>query len=304
VAQNLDDTNGNKSPKNLVLAEFLLAVEGLALARNLFQGTEYLAQRRIQEIREILDALENEDTVERQCVQTEELSLLEGYELWSAGYDAISNPLIDVEQPALLSVLKTFAPGKATDVCCGTGRVSVALRKLGHQVIGLDQSTPMLEVARAKDPALSFVEQSIGSASPNSNFPRDQDLVTCSLALTHFADLTPPLRDIADMLRPGGSAVLTDLHPMLAAFDGQAFFNADDGRTPWVRNHFHQFSDYLRAFAAVGLQVTRCEEIVPADGEGPMQGLVGILRPEATRQAYLGLPSVLLWVVQKLPASR
>jgi ubiquinone/menaquinone biosynthesis C-methylase UbiE len=296
VAENLSKP---KEPKKLRLGEFLLAVEGLALARNLFQGSETLTDQRIAGIRETLDAMTQDDAVENQSVTTEELALLEGYELWSGGYDQISNPLIDVEEPALLEVLKTCPPGTATDVCCGTGRVSVALRRLGHTVTGIDQSVAMLDIARAKDPSISYVEQSIGSSSTPSGLPRDQDLVTCSLALTHFADLYPPLRDISNMLRSGGTAVITDLHPILAAFDGQAYFNADDGRTPWVRNHFHQFSDYLRAFASVGLQVNRCEEIVPADGDGPMQGLAGILRPAATRQAYLGLPSVLLWVVQK-----
>jgi ubiquinone/menaquinone biosynthesis C-methylase UbiE len=296
VAENLSKS---KEPKNLRLGEFLLAVEGLALARNLFQGTEVLADHRIAGIRETLEAMDQDDAIENQRVSTEELSLLEGYALWSAGYDEISNPLIDVEQPALLEVLQTFPPGMATDVCCGTGRVAVALRTLGHRVIGIDQSVPMLNVARGKDPSISFREQSIGGSPLRPELPQNQDLVTCSLALTHFADLCPPLRDISNMLRSGGAAVLTDLHPMLAAFDGQGFFNAEDGRTPWVRNHFHQFSDYLRAFASVGLRVIRCEEIVPADGQGPMQGIAGILRPEATRQAYLGLPSVLLWVVQK-----
>jgi ubiquinone/menaquinone biosynthesis C-methylase UbiE len=297
VAENLSKP---KEPKNLRLGEFLLAVEGLALARNLFQGSEALADQRIAGIRETLGAMAHGDSIENQTVSTEELSLLEGYALWSAGYDEISNPLIDVEQPALLEVLKTFRPGTATDVCCGTGRVSVALRKLGHSVTGIDQSAPMLDVARAKDPSIAFLERSLGGSPPQRpELPQNQDLVTCSLALTHFADLGPPLRDISNMLRAGGTAVLTDLHPMVTAFDGQGFFNADDGRTRWVRNYFHQFSDYLRAFASVGLRVNHCEEIVPADGDGPMQSLAGILRPEATRQAYFGLPSVLLWVVQK-----
>jgi SAM-dependent methyltransferase len=296
VAENLSKP---KEPKNLRLGEFLLAIEGLALARNLFQGSEELADQRIAGIQKTLEAMAHDDAIENQSVSTEELSLLEGYSRWSVGYDETSNPLIEVEQPALIEVLKTFRPGTATDVCCGTGRVSVALRKLGHSVIGIDQSAPMLDVARAKDSSISFLERTIGASPKHPDLPQNQDLVTCSLALTHFADLGPPLLDISDMLRGGGTAVLTDLHPMLAAFDGQSFFNASDGQTLWVRNHFHPFSDYLRAFASAGLRVNRCEEIVPADGDGPMQSLAGILRPEATRQAYLGLPSVLLWVVQK-----
>jgi ubiquinone/menaquinone biosynthesis C-methylase UbiE len=287
-----------KNPKVLRLGEFLLAVEGLALARNVFQGSEALADERIAGIRQTVEAMTfNDDSVENQRVLTEELSLLQGYELWSASYDDVSNPLVDVEEPALFEVLQSFPPGKATDIGCGTGRVSIMLHNLGHSVTGIDQSSAMLELAQRKAPAVTFLEHSFGSG--HSNFQSDQDLISCSFTLAHFPDLTTPLGEIANMLRPGGCAVLTDIHPLFAALDGQAFFNAEDGRTPWVRNYVHQFSDYLRAFAAAGLGVVACEEVVPADGQGPMQGLAGLLRPDATRQAYLGLPTVLLWVVQK-----
>jgi 2-polyprenyl-3-methyl-5-hydroxy-6-metoxy-1,4-benzoquinol methylase len=284
--------------KKLRVGEVLLAVEGLALSRQLFQGTNHDAAIRLVEIRDILLAMAQPDSIENQTVDTDELNVAEGYARWASTYDDAVSPIIDVEQPALIRALESFPKGTATDVCCGTGRVAELLHQLGHRVTGMDQSREMVEMATQKNPSIPYRVRALGLNGP-AIAEEPQDLVTCALALAHFPDLVPPLRDIAMMLRPGGSAVITTPHPVFVTLDGQAFFNCDEGYSPWVRNHPHQFSDYLRAFQAAGLSMTSCEEVVPADGSGPMSSLAGLLRPEAARQAYLGVPVVVLWVLRK-----
>jgi 2-polyprenyl-3-methyl-5-hydroxy-6-metoxy-1,4-benzoquinol methylase len=296
--------------KTLWVGEALLAVEGLALSRSLFQGTDDNTRARLVEIRNILLSMGDPESIENQSVNSEELTVAEGYDLWAATYDDAVSPIVDVEQPVLTRILESFPKGRATDVCCGTGRVTELLQQLGHQVTGLDQSPEMLMIAAQKNPSIEFKVHQLESYRL-TEVEQPQDLVTCAMALAHFRDLTSPLRSISALLRPGASAVLTTPHPVFVSLDGQAFFNAESsdpdaanpnegtGRSVWIRNHRHQISDYLRAFQAAGLTVTTCEEVIPPDGAGLMSSFVGLLRPEAAREAYLGLPMVLLWVLRK-----
>ncbi|MFZ0217306.1 MAG: methyltransferase domain-containing protein [Candidatus Dormiibacterota bacterium] len=43
------------------------------------------------------------------------------------------------------------------------------------------------------------------------------DVLTCALALTHVASLRPIVGEFARVLRPGGQAVRSDMHPSLSA---------------------------------------------------------------------------------------
>src|SRR5437763_12943506 len=53
--------------------------------------------------------------------------------------------------------LAAVGPGdRALDVATGTGDLAIALRARGAEVVGLDFSEPMLELARAKAPEIGF----------------------------------------------------------------------------------------------------------------------------------------------------
>jgi SAM-dependent methyltransferase len=162
----------------------------------------------------------------------------------------------------------------------------------------------MLSFARAKAPGASFVVGDLcgdhDGDLPNASF----DLIVCSLALTHFADLGEPIATMTWLVRPGGRIVITDFHPIATFLDGQAFFSHEDGQTPFVRNHSHSIAAYLRAFRSAGLVVDDCVEATLGEGDGPMfGGVLQMVAPEATRAAYLGMPFVLGWSLHR-PSSR
>ena len=58
------------------------------------------------------------------------------------------------EVDALVEALAALPPARTLDVACGTGFLT---RHLPGEVVGLDQSESMLEIARARAPAASFV---------------------------------------------------------------------------------------------------------------------------------------------------
>jgi len=289
--------------RHLRLGEVLLALEGMAIARGVYTGDDADVQARVVDTGEILVGLEADDpsTLEQLGVDVTECDPRSGYGKWSSTYDDGINPLIDLEEPALLAVLDTIEAGTAVDMGCGTGRVLGLLNRRGHTVTGIDQSPEMLTLAAVRLPTATLISATLagpGSIPVPSN---TVDLVTCALTMAHLPSLDEPVEELARLLRPGGRLVITDAHPLAVLFDLQAVFNADDEHTSWVRNHVHLHSDYLRAFESAGLRVRACVEPVVTPGRGPLLSLAAQVRPHAAHAAYIGLPYVLIWDLERCP---
>jgi ubiquinone/menaquinone biosynthesis C-methylase UbiE len=277
--------------RELRLERFLIGLRGLGLLRQWPFGDAARADAELRTIEQMLSRRDQPPMSETLLVT--ELDHADGYAAWAETYDEMDNALLDVEQPVLHDILEGFEPGDAADIACGTGRVTAILSELGHRVTAVDPSEQMLERARAKDLGATFVT---GSFDPIPLADDSVDLVTCALALAHVTELATPMREIARILRPGGAAVLSDIHPIAVATGAQAFFRtADDGRAVTV-NFVHQVSHYVAAFRAAGFSVQRCEE--PLVDEGFKMGL----RSEDVRAAadvgLTGLPLLLLWVLR------
>jgi len=270
------------------LAELLVGVEGLALLRTLYDGSDDDAAARLAEVRRLLD----DDEALAAGEETSEAGVREGYRAWSAVYDEPGNPLIDLEQPIVWSMVDHLPPRRVLDAACGTGRHAAFLAGLGHDVTGVDVSPDMLKVARASVPGATFLEGDL------VELPVDDgsfDLVVCGLALAHVADLAGAVRELSRALSAGGELVVSALHPFQAMLGWHAPFQDEDGARHFVREHPHTHADYFSAFAAAGLRVVDCAE--PTMGESEVQAKRRAFAhvPDATRAAYLGLPAVLIW---------
>lgn len=114
------------------------------------------------------------------------------------------------------------------------------------------------------------------------------DLAVCSLALTHASVLGPPMAEIARVLRPGGEAILSDVHPMIAATGGMAFYCTTAGEQRFVRNHVHWASAYLDAFASADLHVRACYEPRLGEATGVRHFMSN---PSPSERQSAGLPS-------------
>ncbi len=273
------------------LRELLVGVEGLALLRHLYDGDDAEADARLAELRRLLD-----DEAVDGGVATTESDVRTGYDAWSERYDEPGNLVIGIEEPVVWSLVAQRKPGRALDAACGTGRHSRRLVELGHEVVGVDLSPGMLGVAREQVPQARFLEGDL-AALPLPD--HSVDLVVCGLALAHPASLAEPIGEIGRVLRPGGHAVLSVLHPFQAHLGWHAPFEDADGARGFVREHTHTHADYLAAFRAAGLQVDDCvePELAPADVEHKRRAFRHV--PEATLAAYVGLPAVLVWDVTR-----
>ena len=278
--------------RHVSLRELLLGVEGLALLRRLYDCTDEEAARRVAEVRRVLD-----DEAFAAGEATGEADARSGYTRWSARYDEPGNPLIAIEEPVVWRMLEGIAPGRALDLACGTGRHARRLVELGHRVEGIDLTPEMLEHAAKNVPAASFREGDLREVPAASG---EHDLVVCGLALAHVPDLQRAVAELARVLRTGGIAIVSVLHPMLAQLGWHAPFEDAEGRRRFVREHPHGHADYFDAFRRAGLRVIDCVE--PRLGLAELQQKRRAYRhaPEATIAAYEGLPGALVWKVEKL----
>lgn len=276
--------------RHIRLREVLVAVEGLAMLRELLDGDDRAASARVDELRWIVGV--EEEASFGVGFDVPELDVVRGYGAWAATYDQPGNPVVATEQPVVWSLLETYPPGRALDAACGTGRHSRRLVELGHQVIGVDATPQMLARARSTAPGARFVRGDVASL-PLA--PASVDLAVCALALDHAPDLRAPIAELARVVRPGGRVVIADVHPVLSALGVAALFQAEDGSRAFVRNHRHLYSAYLDAFTGAGLEVRRCLEPCYDQDAVEMQGIAMRFAPDAARAAFLGLPAVLVW---------
>ena len=144
------------------------------------------------------------------------LSAAEGYRAWADSYDQEANPLLSLEQRILVRLLPPVAGLEVVDIGCGTGRWLQVLKSSGaRRLVGLDPSPEMLAHAKNK---LSDAATLVCSDYPNLPLPdASADLVFCNFVLSYIENPERFLDSVRKLLRPGGSLVLSDVHPETAA---------------------------------------------------------------------------------------
>ncbi len=97
---------------------------------------------------------------------------------------------------------------RALDAGCGSGRHAIALAERFDQVVGIDISEPLIDIARERRSPRNVRYQ----VSDLMNFadPDGFDLVFSSTTLHHLADLDAGLRHLRGLVRAGGRVVLID----------------------------------------------------------------------------------------------
>ncbi|MCU1465751.1 MAG: hypothetical protein JWM72_1679 [Actinomycetia bacterium] len=277
--------------RNVRLRELLIGIEGLALLRHLYDGNDADAEQRLAEVRALLD-----DDAFAGSEPTSESDARTGYRAWATSYDEPGNPLIALEEPVVWSLIDALPPGPALDAACGTGRHARHLVELGHEVVGIDLTPEMLDHARRAVPEARFLEGDV------TDLPADDNqfaVVVCGLALAHVADLDAAVGELARVMRPGGRCVISALHPFQAVLGWHAPFEDEAGARRFVREHAHTHADYLAAFRAANLRLVNCVEpqLTASEVEAKQRAFRNV--PDAALAAYVGLPAVLVWDVEK-----
>ncbi len=272
--------------------DFILGLQGLAILRSWMLDLATV-RARAQKILEISE--EYEDAPWSNPIAVGERTVTAGYAEWAAGYDTERNPIILAEEPVVHELLSRYPLGAALDAACGTGRHAAYLAALGHQVTGIDATAEMLEKARARVPSAQFeTADLLDIPLPDGAM----DCAVCTLALTHCADLGPPIRELARVVRPGGHVVISDVHTLMVLLGVHGGYRLSQTEYGVVKNHVHLAADYLTAFSNAGLDVVQCREPLWGNREIATMGFAEQM-PDLTETAVKGLPIVIVWELQK-----
>lgn len=278
---------------SFVSGQYFVAVAGMAAMRQILSRPSE-GRPRLDDIRSVI---ENFDEFPNDVhIDVVEHDVDSGYTAWAPAYDG-PNPAIDAEQPMVWDLLGSLELGRALDAGCGTGRHAGHLAELGFDTIGVDATEGMLAVARETHPDVEFQNGRL------EELPLDDDsvdVVVSALAVCHAPDLGPVFEEFARVTRPGGTIIVSDPHPTTVLVGGVAGFRDLDAdptegfSMPFVPNLHHPLSTYVKAAVDAGLEIVGCDEVTYPESaiiSNPAYAMV----PDAVRQAYDGIPFVVVW---------
>ena len=274
------------------LGDFILSFHGLAMLRAWWTDPATV-KARSQGIVGLTGHLAEEPW--SRPFHVDERTVATGYAEWAETYDAPGNPMMLAEEPVVREILGQYPAGKALDAACGTGRLASILASLGHEVVGIDSTPEMLDAAKSKAIPARF---EVGDLKAIPLPDDSMHLAVCALSLTHFADLGPPVRELARVVRTGGHVVISDVHPQPVTLGAHASYNRTQSSGGFIRNHIHLHSSYLTAFREAGLDVVQCVEPLYGDRELSTFGHLDAI-PGLVKDALMGLPIVIIWELVK-----
>src|SRR5215212_7758758 len=148
----------------------------------------------------------------------------EGYDRWAPVYDHDANPLQALEEPHLRELVGDVRGLSVLDLGCGTGRHTLWLAAAGARVTAVDFAEGMLAEARRKPgaEAVRFLAHDLHDPLPLPDGAFDR--VVSRLVLEHLRDLGGFFREARRVLRPGGRAVVSAMHPAMFLRGSQARF--------------------------------------------------------------------------------
>jgi malonyl-CoA O-methyltransferase len=194
----------------------------------------------------------------------------QAYDRWSRRYDDDHNATRDLDARVVQRAPLHVGGASVLELGCGTGKNSQWLAANANELVALDFSPGMLDVARrrVRSGHVRFVEHDITRPWPVR--ASSIDLVVGNLVLEHVRDLAPIYAEAARVLRPGGQLFLCELHPYRQLRGSQAHFeDAETNQTVPVTAYPHTVSEYVNGGVAVGLVLRalgeHVEESAPPD---------------------------------------
>src|SRR5581483_625891 len=155
-------------------------------------------------------------------------STLEAYERWAPAYPPIAhNPLMRAEQRSMSELWPQVT---------------------GSCVLDLDFCLPMLDqVCDATRVRASMMRLPFRDAV--------FDHVICGLALGHVSGLQAWMREVARVLRAGGTFLYSDFHPEAARAGMTRSFKDEHNATWTVPHEIHELAAQQQALSIAGLRV-------------------------------------------------
>jgi ubiquinone/menaquinone biosynthesis C-methylase UbiE len=161
--------------------------------------------------------------------------------------------VLDLWMNATAAQLTSQSITRILDLGCGTGRFSEALAaRFNAEVIGLDPSTKMLELAREKR-LDTRVQYQLGRAESIPLPAESVDLIFISMSLHHFTDTPAAARECRRILRKNGSVVVrTGTREQIPSYPYVPFFEQS---RPILEQTLPSGADVRAMFTAADLRL-------------------------------------------------
>jgi len=146
-----------------------------------------------------------------------------GFNLWADDYDKSVNVADDdnlypfAGYKELMNIIygtvMQKSPATILDVGIGTGTLAFRLYEGGNQITGIDFSSEMLKIARAKMPDATLIEHDFTKGLPDDLRNMKFDFVISTYALHHLTDeeKIPFIISLADLLNDDGRILIGDV---------------------------------------------------------------------------------------------
>ena len=194
-------------------------------------------------------------------------SVSSGYDRWAAVYDHDANPLPALEETFVRRAVGDVRGLAVLDLGCGTGRHALWLASAGASVTAVDFSEGMMARARAKPGAatIRFLAHDLHHPLP---IPAGTfDVVVSGLVLEHLRDPDHFFQEAHRVLRSGGRAVVSAMHPAMFLRGSQAHFtDPDSGVVVQPGSLPHQLGEMVMAAIRAGFRLSGVDEYAPDAG--------------------------------------
>jgi SAM-dependent methyltransferase len=190
-----------------------------------------------------------------------------------------------VLDPVMMARVAKGGFRKALDVGCGEGRFCRMLGEAGVKTVGIDPTAQLLEMAKRRDASGDY---RLGRAEQLDFADRSFDLVVSYITLVDIADFRAAIREMARVLKPGGSILIANLTGFTSACGDRGWVKKDDGEhlyypvdryldehSLWLEwsgiriENFHRpLEAYMSAFLENGLALTYFAEPDAVSGAG------------------------------------
>lgn len=174
------------------------------------------------------------------------------YDRFAGTFDAMVDwpARIKKEEPLLREVFRRAKAGRILDAGCGTGWHAIEFARWGYEVVGVDLSPQMVEMARgnALDTGVGVAFEVGGFDDLSKMFGPKFDVVLCiGNSLPHLTTedaLQKAIRNFHAVLRPGGFVVIQNLNYDRQMAQKRRFFPAKGGEINGVETLIWRFADY------------------------------------------------------------
>lgn len=173
--------------------------------------------------------------------------------------------------PRMIDLLEPLAGQVVLDAGCGEGVLGRALRHEGARVVAADIAAPLVDLAKARDPAGDIEFHVRDLSRPVPEWRERFDAIGSRFVLNDVPDYRGFISTLAAVLKPGGRAALAFNNPYSAVLRGKVDDYFDTGT---VRSydglaregidvfHVHRtMAEYVDAFRDAGFELRKLVDL-------------------------------------------